>query len=874
MKRIFILLQVMAIHLAIFAQSNYNLKFEENEFSFWETATGYQILPKSVDYYLLGDTTLPALPYKTIYILIPENMDVENVTVNIKTKEILQDIFLIKNPVEQPVSTVGNNSNSNEDNYSKEIYPNENLKFETVIKSRGFYMAAFSVCPFIYNTQKRSLELIIEMNISFNQSRKSSAESTNSSIRRDDMKDFIKNFVINPEEINTLYPQQQTSTTKGTTNDIEYLIITSENLIESFLPLKAWKIKKGIKTEILSTNYIYSNYTGNTNQIKIKKCLQDYYENKNLKWALLGGDNTVVPVQMCYIQNGSTTNTTPCDLFFACFDNAFDWDANGNGIAGEINDNVDMSPEIYISRLPIRNSAHVTSFVNKLLKYETNPATSNYVKKMLLAGTQLWNTWNGQSDAHQRSELMYRENISPFWNGTKYRFYDTGTDFTGDAAYDLTSSNLQAQIGSGYHFFHMATHGATNNWSVETGSGYGSTNASSVQNANASIILTMACFTNGFDQTTDPCLSEAFIRNPNGGCVAYWGGSRQGWGYSSQIVSLGTSFQYDAKFYNMLFNGLPSSDSYKFAAVTSAAKQQFIGSSNSYNSMRWVQFSMNAIGDPEMPIYTEDPLFFSNSTVSQSGTTVTVNTGGVEGCTIALTSIDFGTTHFEVKKNVSSTSFTNINFPHYVTITKHNYIPYQYYQSATAHSYSNTICENATYTDDYFTDLTLPNTYHDTLRSIHGCDSLIVNFTLYHYPAIPITNYSESIYQGETYTDNNFTNLTEDSVYCRTYTNINGCDSVVCLTLTVSTIGIDDFRFTMYDLQVYPNPTSGELTIESGEWRMENVEIYDVMGRLLQSKIVNLKSKITIDISHLSAGIYFLRISAEAGEVVRKVMKE
>lgn len=99
MKRIFTLLQVMAIHLAVFSQSNYNLIFEENEFSFFLTEMGYQILPQNTDYYLLGDTTLPALPYKTIHILIPENTDVENVTVSVKTKETLQDIFLISNPV-------------------------------------------------------------------------------------------------------------------------------------------------------------------------------------------------------------------------------------------------------------------------------------------------------------------------------------------------------------------------------------------------------------------------------------------------------------------------------------------------------------------------------------------------------------------------------------------------------------------------------------------------------------------------------------------------------------------------------------------------------------------------------------------------------
>ena len=253
MKWIFILLQVVVIHLTVFSQSNYNLKFEKNEFSFLRTEMGYQILSRSVDYYLLGDTTLPALPYKTIHILIPENTDVENVNVSIKSEEILQNIYLINNPVEKPAFAISNN-NSNVSNYSENIYPNKNLKFETVIKSQGFYMAAFSVCPFIYDTQKRSLELITEMNISFNQSRRTTTESANSGVKRYDMKDFVRSLVINSEEINLLYPQSEASTTRATTNDVEYLIITSENLKENFIPLKAWKIRKGVKTEILSTS--------------------------------------------------------------------------------------------------------------------------------------------------------------------------------------------------------------------------------------------------------------------------------------------------------------------------------------------------------------------------------------------------------------------------------------------------------------------------------------------------------------------------------------------------------------------------------------------------------------------------------------------
>ena len=39
------------------------------------------------------------------------------------------------------------------------------------------------------------------------------------------------------------------------------------------------------------------------------------------------------------------------------------------------------------------------------------------------------------------------------------------------------------------------------------------------------------------------------------------------------------------------------------------------------------------------------------------------------------------------------------------------------------------------------------------------------------------------------------------------------------------------------------------------------LEIYDVVGSLLQSKIGNLQSEIEIDISHLASGLYFLKVS-------------
>jgi hypothetical protein len=70
-------------------------------------------------------------------------------------------------------------------------------------------------------------------------------------------------------------------------------------------------------------------------------------------------------------------------------------------------------------------------------------------------------------------------------------------------------------------------------------------------------------------------------------------------------------------------------------------------------------------------------------------------------------------------------------------------------------------------------------------------------------------------------------------------------------------------------IRIYPNPATGKLRIESGELRIEEVVIFDIYGRKQKAE-----RGILIDISDLSAGIYFVKIHTDKGEVVRKVVKE
>ena len=72
-------------------------------------------------------------------------------------------------------------------------------------------------------------------------------------------------------------------------------------------------------------------------------------------------------------------------------------------------------------------------------------------------------------------------------------------------------------------------------------------------------------------------------------------------------------------------------------------------------------------------------------------------------------------------------------------------------------------------------------------------------------------------------------------------------------------------------ISIYPNPTTGELRITNYELGITNVEIFDIYGK--KQKAESRKQNI-VDISNLATGVYFIKISTEAGELVKKVVKQ
>jgi len=104
-------------------------------------------------------------------------------------------------------------------------------------------------------------------------------------------------------------------------------------------------------------------------------------------------------------------------------------------------------------------------------------------------------------------------------------------------------------------------------------------------------------------------------------------------------------------------------------------------------------------------------------------------------------------------------------------------------------------------------------------------------------------------------------------------TNKDGFELSGTMAFIYSDVGTDTIDEDY--LKIYPNPNTGELTIENGNLKIKNIGIYDVNGR--KQKATSRKQQAggttVIDISHLPHGIYFVKIDTETGEVVRKIVK-
>ncbi len=482
---------------------------------------------------------------------------------------------------------------------------------------RGYSLVSVRLNPFQYFPAARDLYLFPRLHLTVFY--EAPAEAPVVSSRNNALMDeVIRASVINPDS--SFAPRSIQEAPRGA---VDYLIITSTTLSNAFQQLADYR-SASMSTRVLTVQSITSSYAGVDAPARIRNCISNHVATMGTLYVVLGGDNTIVPVRGCYAKVDTDIETAmPTDLYYS--DLTGTWNSDGDGNYGELTDNVDMAWDVIVGRIPVRTVAHTTNYIAKLKDYEANPTPFNL--RIFLGGMEAWDTYTttnrpsdiiqpydghaafrdaahtSVSDSEMWDRRLYRDGIRPYWEASTIRiFCDTLSSWdspAGSGSYLQNNTNLRSKFNEGWYHAFFSGHGDYTLWGLESGS-FSSADATAMTGKTV-VVYTDACLTGGFDGSSDPCLSEAFLRNGQGGALVYLGCSRYGWGEpdsppASNTSDGGPSTVYGYKFYKRLHETTGRSLGLAFAMH----KADMISLSGTYDCERWIQFGLNFQGDPAL----------------------------------------------------------------------------------------------------------------------------------------------------------------------------------------------------------------------------------------------------------------------------------
>lgn len=144
------------------------------------------------------------------------------------------------------------------------------------------------------------------------------------------------------------------------------------------------------------------------------------------------------------------------------------------------------------------------------------------------------------------------------------------------------------------------------------------------------------------------------------------------------------------------------------------------------------------------------------------------------------------------------------------------------------------------------------------------------------------TSYSQVVYQwllnGQPIGGANANNFKpeQNGNYSLVITNTVGC-SDTSNVIAINDVSVEDFIIPAGSVNIYPNPNDGRFTLDVEAYFNEesNINIYNAVGQKIwnENMILGLgKNTKSLNLAHLSSGIYILELQLKAGVISKKLV--
>ena len=536
----------------------------------------------------------PVLPVKSLQILLPFGKDVQSIEVTGMKRDLTGTYYVepgeepvpIGIPMKEPPKIV-----PNETIYSStKPYPGK-LYEASVQNLRGYKILVLNLFPVQYTPRPGTITHYKEMKIIVNT--KPGVNNLYRGLPKD--KERVLQVVDNPEIAGT-YPLD----TKFSPS-YDHVIITNSTFATAFQELADWKTRKGVRSHVVTVEYINSTYPGRDLQEKIRNYIKYSYLNDGIEYVLLGGDGdgspvggetgpAVVPARGFYAAvEGYADYNIPADLYYATLDGT--WDDDNDGVWGEPGED-DLYAEVFVGRAAVDSLEEVNNFINKTIAYESTPADDQYLKNATMVGEYLeWAVWGGD----YKDEI---KNGSCNWSYCTVGFppeYNVSTLYDRDyPGHNWPKSVLIAIMNNGTqlifnHLGHAYVGYVMKMYNADV---------DALVNDKYFFAYSQGCYDGSFDNRgagggyyTYDCIAEHFTLTPHG-AFAFIGNSRYGWG--DCYTTNGPSQHYDRQFYDAIFNESIGN----IGKANQDSKEDNVWQISG-TAMRWCYYEINLFGDPE-----------------------------------------------------------------------------------------------------------------------------------------------------------------------------------------------------------------------------------------------------------------------------------
>jgi hypothetical protein len=517
------------------------------------------VIPVLQGSYARTDEGTPQLSAYPSLVALPAGSGAISVSSTVTWETLASDVYIPPLPAPLPliIQNTGTDTEINSEIYlSDSFWPSQPVELTGTGFRDGLPVAELTVTPLRWNPVTGELQILtsLEVRIETSPLLRTPLEATDSGAER------------------------------------RMLIVTDQSCEQVFIELADRRSDQGILTEVFTMDEVYSSVSGRDDAEKLRNFVKDYRSNYGLDFLLLGGDTGLVPFRYAYAMTCEAgmhprEDSLPCDLYFSDLDGT--WDENNNDIFGEVADNVDLYPDVFVGRAPVGSVAEAAIFVDNIAAYE-DCVQIDHLQNVLFLAMILWS--NPYTNSGESKDYIEEEFLPEFLDITKLY----------EALGNENLSTTMAALNEGQNFINHDGHA----WYSSIGVGDDYMGISDVDQVNsggrfAATMYSIGCWSAAFDFDA---IGEHFVTNPNGCTVGYIGNSSYGWG-SPGNPCYGYSDALDHLFHDHLYADWSLTTS-ELLAIT---KEYFIPYSQWENVYRWHQYDVNLLGDPSLRPYRHSP---------------------------------------------------------------------------------------------------------------------------------------------------------------------------------------------------------------------------------------------------------------------------